>query len=195
MAGEFKPGDAVVHGLRPDWGVGSVVSAVGTTHNGAPCQRIEARFPGAGRRTLLTAVAPLRTPGKAQAAPTASPPSEDSPETVTLETLWTLPEEVTDPFRSEIARLESAIRFCRFDGRGGALLDWAQLQTGLQDPLSRFTRHELEEAWVRFRRDLEREMGRLLGMARQRDPGGLARLLKDLPADVRETVRRLRAPR
>jgi len=188
---EFKPGDAVVHRLRPDWGVGEILSAESVTHNGAPCQRVQARFPRGGQRTLLTAVAPLHVPERAQEAPAAAAVASETAEPLSVETLRELPDAVTDPFRTEAARLESALRLYRFSGQGGALLAWAQLQTGLKDPLSEFTRHELEDAWLRFRRNLDNATARLLASVRRKDAGAASRLLADAPEEARHAMRRL----
>ena len=57
---EWSFGDKVVHAQKPEWGVGLVTGASGTTHEGQPCQRVVVRFERAGVKTLSTAIADLR---------------------------------------------------------------------------------------------------------------------------------------
>lgn len=85
-----------------------------------------------------------------------------------------LPDAMIDPFRNNAQRLEATLESYRFDpdaaveaarknprfrpnpfdsryvASGRKLLDWAIAQTGLKDPLSVFSRHEIEDAWSRF---------------------------------------------
>ena len=42
------------------------------------------------------------------------------------------------------------------------LNDWAVMQTGLDDPLARFNRHELEEHFKRWSHEREQHLRRLL---------------------------------
>ncbi len=61
-----------------------------------------------------------------------------------------LPEAMTDPFVSERQRLDATLDSFRFSNTPRSLMDWAVAQTGLDDPLSHYTRHELEEGFSRF---------------------------------------------
>ncbi|MCC7409447.1 MAG: DUF3553 domain-containing protein [Phycisphaeraceae bacterium] len=65
---------------------------------------------------------------------------------------------LTDPFETEFGRLKATVESFRHgedpvrNPRG--LIDWAVEQTGMADPLTKYTRHELEDAfryWVRMR--------------------------------------------
>ena len=55
-----------------------------------------------------------------------------------------LSERVRDPFRPVEERLRACLDLFRFDRTGRGLVEWAVAQSGLDDPLSRFTRHELD---------------------------------------------------
>ncbi|MEM8737496.1 MAG: DUF3553 domain-containing protein [Planctomycetota bacterium] len=67
--------------------------------------------------------------------------------------LWELPDALSDPFASAPERLAATLQTYRFSTEPRALMDWAVAQTGLNDPLSKYTRHELEQAFPRFARD------------------------------------------
>lgn len=55
----WKSGDRVVHTGKPEWGVGTVLKAEPSAHEGKPCQRLSIRFERAGTKTLSTAFAKL----------------------------------------------------------------------------------------------------------------------------------------
>ena len=66
------------------------------------------------------------------------------------EVMLAIPERCRDPFRSVESRIQSALELYRYDNGGRGLVDWAVAQTGLDDPLSRFNRHELEAHFSRW---------------------------------------------
>jgi len=190
---EFKPDDKVRHASQPGWGVGVVLTAQKTSHEGKPCQRLTVRFDQAGKKTISTAFADLRPldpgpasstepkpqPAKAAAkaarrpAP-ASPPGPEarsaaepppSPE-VLQRRLTRIPDELGDPFRPVADRLRDTAEAYRYDPRQRDLLDWAVTQTGLHDPLSVFSRHELEQHHATYRIHLDRHLKTLLDECR-----------------------------
>lgn len=67
--------------------------------------------------------------------------------------LWDLPDDLTNPFGSLPERLAATLQTFRFSTEPRSLIDWAVAQTGLDDPLSKYTRHELEQAFPRYTRD------------------------------------------
>ena len=67
--------------------------------------------------------------------------------------LWALPDALTDPFASLGQRLKATLETYRYSIDSRALFDWAVRQTGLNDPLSKYNRTELEQAFPRFARD------------------------------------------
>jgi hypothetical protein len=93
-----------------------------------------------------------------------------------VERMTTLPEIATDPFRTKRARLEATLGLYRFTGGGGSLVDWAVMQSGLKDPLSKFNRHELEQFFERFKGALDAHLKRLVFELKKEDPAGLAEL-------------------
>ena len=108
--------------------------------------------------------------------------------------LWSLPESFTDLFTTLEERLRATLDTFRYEDpsanynpvRGPrpnarGLLDWAVSQTGLNDPLSSYTRHELEQAYRRFARDRDQHLAQLVRTAkREGDAQLLNRLAKEL---------------
>lgn len=149
-------GDRVVHADRPEWGVGVVNSAAADTHEGKPSQRLTIRFDRAGVKTINSAVANLVPASMAPSLPDSR--GVDEPESDPLrdsgpsyrDMMLALPDACTDPFVAPRARLEATLKLFRYGEHGGALIDWAAAQTGLKDPMTIFSRHDLEDLYRRF---------------------------------------------
>jgi Protein of unknown function (DUF3553) len=195
-------GDRVLHAERPEWGVGEIRSAKSTGHNGSASQMLTIRFDRAGIKTLaspparfrrasdelvaaLNAEAPEGEPGPGSAAD----PAEIDKRFITL------PESATDPFKSRRARLESSFTLYRFSAHGASLLDWAAMQTGLKDPLSRFSRHDLERQHGRFMNVLDQHVKKLAFDVKKEDPAGYAAAIAAAPAEAKQALRRIDMPR
>lgn len=186
----FQRGDEVMHPRRPEWGRGVVRSAVTVRHEDGS-QRLEVQFANAGRKTVNTAVAPLQPAGAAVSKPYAGDSEGRSmPLTATrgkektqtgpgwldkLEhsvggrshELWELPDAMNNPFASVSQRLRATLDSYRFSTEPRALIEWGVVQTGLNDPMTKYTRVEMEQAFQRFARnrdahlqDLVRELKR-----------------------------------
>ncbi len=67
--------------------------------------------------------------------------------------LWELPDPLTDPFSTPEQRLRATLDSYKYSTEPRALIAWAIVQTGLDDPLTKYTRPELEQAFPRFARD------------------------------------------
>lgn len=76
--------------------------------------------------------------------------------------LWSLPDEMTDPFMSISKRLEATLESFKYTKDPRGVMDWAVLQTGLDDPMSKYTRHELEMGFDRFGVERERHLKSLI---------------------------------
>ncbi|MBB6428625.1 DUF3553 domain-containing protein [Algisphaera agarilytica] len=111
---------------------------------------------------------PLPQPKTAKAAASVTPNGDGSagngssgsgwldamdPDGAKSNELWDLPDELSDPFASLPERLAATLKTYRFSTEPRALMDWAVVQTGLNDPLSKYTRSELEQAFPRYVRD------------------------------------------
>jgi hypothetical protein len=193
---QWKVGDRVRHEKRPEWGIGTVQRAEFVQVGDKPSQRLVVRFPNAGVKTLSTLGAELSI-----AEPVAASPGTAAADGATLvdreggrEAGWLgsiskarpedamieLPLEATDPFRTLKARLQHTLGLYRFQRDGASLIDWAVARSGLDDPLSRFTRPELEQYFERWAQMRERHLLRLTDEAR-REPGLLESLLPGAP--------------
>lgn len=204
----FEFGDRVRHRQRPEWGVGSVARVEEVPpRDGAPAaQRLSVRFPNGGVKTLLTAHADLERvvaepEGRREEAAEDHPVHAWSRHTGSdwlgemagrkvEEAMIALPEEVRDPFVAGPERLARSLKLFRFDGSARSLVDWAIAQSGLEDPLSRFSRHELEAFFGRWAQERDQHLGRLLAEdAAARS--ALPRLLEDVDPAIRRAVRRI----
>ena len=76
--------------------------------------------------------------------------------------LWDLPDELTNPFATLTDRLKATLQTYKFSTQPRPLMDWACVQTGLADPLSKYTRHELEQAFPRYARDRDQHLRELV---------------------------------
>lgn len=168
-------GDKVVHAARPEWGPGEVLQADAAAQDGKPCQRLTIRFQRAGMKTISTAFADLSRAGDAALSEHA-PETEHDPLAAAAtnasveEAMLRLPENATDPFIGLRKRVETTLNLYKYGESSGGLLDWAAIQTGLKDPLSRFNRHELEHWWDRFRIEADNHLKKLLRDLRKQDP-------------------------
>ena len=166
----FRVGDVVIHPRRPEWGEGKVQKASTVTHDGKTAQRVVVVFQNHGRVTINTAVAPLLPKGASTPMSTSGTTrSSNSSSTAQGHSggwlgslgakpnhaaeLWRLPDSMSDPFVPPGRRLAATLDSFRYSTDARTLIDWAVAQTGLADPLSKYTRHELESAFSRFARD------------------------------------------
>lgn len=106
-----------------------------------------------------------------------------------------LPDAATDPFSSPLARLKATLATFKFSPQGGSLLDWAAIQSGLADPMSRFNRHELEKFFEAFSIVREQHLRRLLPEVRKADPSGAQQVIAAAPSGVQQALRRIDAQR
>ena len=162
---QFERGDQVIHPRRPEWGDGVVEQANLVQHEGKSAQRLLVRFVNRGLVTLNTGIAPLL---HKDAASTMSSTSYSSARekgwlgslgrSSGSDELWRLPDAMTDPFLSIQKRLDATLDSYRFSTEPRSLIDWAIAQTGLSDPLSKYSRPELEQAFPRFARDRDNHL-------------------------------------
>ncbi len=188
----FNNGMQVRHRARPEWGVGSVTRAETITRPTGRDQRLWIKFANAGLKTLLASVADLEIiEGNAAAEHTFAARenasdggwlgqiSSKKPEAAMAE----LHPDITDPFLTQERRLKLLLGLYRFEGglgssasmgsglaggSGAGLIDWAVAQSGLDDPLSRFTRVELEAYFKDWARERDTELHRLINDFRRR---------------------------
>jgi len=199
-----KLGDHVRHTARPEWGTGTVMKVEPTASNGAMTPRITVRFPHVGIKILSVLPIPLEVVTTGSEAATdqsehgiALASAFDSPEWLApmaqkkaMQAMTMLPESVRDPFVGVVQRVKATLELYRFD-RGAKLMDWAVAQTRMNDPLSKFTRHELEQFFDRWAIERDAHLVKLLDEAK-REPGcsePAERLLAAGPSAARHAVR------
>jgi hypothetical protein len=191
-------GDRVIHATKPDWGTGHVLSAKPDPENGPQSQKLQVRFQHAGMKTLCTAFASLRPVSENGHAsnPPAGPQAHQAPTTTNLDenptqTMAALPAAATDPFAIAPQRLAATLDLYRFTGEGGSLIEWATLQSGLADPLTRFSRHDLEEFFSRYAIHRDRQLAKVSQENMKTDPKALAPIVSAAPPAARDALRRI----
>lgn len=204
---EFKFGDRLIHDARPEWGVGVVTAAQVVSQEGQRCQRLTLRFERAGLKTVSTAHAVLRPAGsEAGDAESGETPAGaavngtggwlDALEAGDLNELMSrLPETTRDPFTSLGERFSATLGLYRFTDQGASLLDWAAMQTGLTDPLTRFNRHELEQFFKRFSHERESHLKSLVPEVQKNPPEDLDSIISRAPDAARGVLRKLHLAR
>ena len=177
---EYEFGDRVQLVQRPEWGIGSITRVENVPVNGEPARRLTIRFPNAGLKTLNAEVAHLE---KIDAREVLEERPVDRISSIDRiaedemmagladrklkEVMLAIPESCRDPFRTIEARIKSTLELYRFDQGGKGLMDWSVIQTGLDDPLSRFNRHELEQHYSRWSCERDAHLNKLLQEARE----------------------------
>ncbi len=197
---QFEFGDKVRHEKRPEWGVGTVMK----TYHADNGQRITIRFPNAGVRTVHTSHAELH---HVDESPEFNNVDDRAPienvnrlrengwlhplaDRKTMEIMTSLPDAVRDPFNSLHRRLRITLDLYRFTRNGHGLIDWAIAQTGLNDPLTQFNRHELEQYYDRWFTILNAHLSHLVQEARQ-DELPLQQLFQKSPPAGQTALREL----
>lgn len=177
----FEVGDIAIHPNCPEWGSGKVKEALPATHEGRVVQRLRVDFSNAGSKWINTGIAPLQkktgkeapapamriAPSLAAAPATSREKADALPDRGWLDELesaksgngfgsipdlWDLPTALTDIMRSPEERLGLTCEAYKFSHEPGPLFQWAVAQSGLDDPLSRYSRMELEQAYFRYSR-------------------------------------------
>lgn len=199
---EFSVGDRLRHRKRPEWGIGTVSRIEPVRLGDRADQRLWIRFTNAGSKALIAGAGDLeriavdgegRTLAEREAGHESGWLGEIArrkPEQAMSE----LPPEVSDPFLSLRKRLENTLGLYRFEPTGGKLLDWAVAQTGLEDPLARFNRHELEQFFQRWAFNRDQHLARLCSEART-EPGLVASLMASSPPAAAKALRKINAGR
>ncbi|MEN9668859.1 MAG: hypothetical protein RLZZ386_766 [Planctomycetota bacterium] len=199
----YKKGDRVRHPSRPEWGIGVVSKIEVVTRGSSTDLRVWVRFPSIGEKTLLASAAALEI-----LEDQSFSSSVHSRQSVTdfdvaqgggwlgsiskqtaNDLMTTLPGEATDPFAHPKRRLEVTIKLYRFDGTPARLVEWSIAQSGLDDPMSRFNRQELEQLYKKWMFNLDAHLLKLLGEFR-REKAVVDQALLNAPPLAVKAVRR-----
>lgn len=92
-----------------------------------------------------------------------------------------IPDDAVDPFQTDAARLRAVLGLYRFEPTPGSLIDWAAAQSGLSDPLSHFSRQELEEYFGDFRRNLDKALDKAVADAAKFPAAELRTIAQNAP--------------
>jgi hypothetical protein len=193
----FTQGMQVKHRQRPEWGSGSVTRVESLTRAGTRDQRLWIKFSNAGLKTLLASGADLEVVEGTGAAEHTFAAREIASEGGWLgqiaqrkpeQAMSELPPGATDPFVLPERRLRNLLSLYRFDGNT-KLIDWAVAQSGLDDPLSRFTRIELEAFYKNWAIERDQALSRLvIDCRRRREP--IDAILADAPRAALSVLQR-----
>jgi hypothetical protein len=200
---KFASGDRVKHMRRPEWGVGTITKIEDAAMNGHKASRLSIRFPNAGLKTLISDQAELeKVTGNADpydSGDTTNVAAWDKvgdsgwlsgvAEKKIKEQMISLPGDIKDPFNSLAKRLSLVLGLYRFDRSGRGLIDWAVAQSGLDDPLSRFNRHEIEQFFDRWVMERDNCLAKLAHEARM-EPAAIQVALKNAPPAGANALRR-----
>jgi Protein of unknown function (DUF3553) len=200
----FSTGDRVVHLDKPEWGGGLVTKTQLLSQQGTHLQMVTVRFDHAGLKSLSTAHARLSYESdyleESRGSLTGQPAWPAEPKDIGLtasrtealqdEQMLRLPEETRDPFQPLGKRLEATLKLYRFNGSPRSLIDWGIMQSGLDDPLSRFGRHDLEMLYEKWERERDQHLAELLDKLRRDDPHEFKQVQVSLPAPARAALQR-----
>ncbi|MEP0846130.1 MAG: DUF3553 domain-containing protein [Phycisphaerae bacterium] len=179
-------GMRVQSAARPDWGVGTVTRVERSSSAGEAVFRVSVQF-NLGLKHLLVPPARLIAP---QPEPTRRNGWLDSLGCNTLDDrLRRLPADALEVLGTPAQKLGTLAKLYRWSDDATAIAKWARAQTGVGDPLSVWTRDELEVAF----RDFANERDAALRAAAARikmseGPEALRRVLDALPEETRPAV-------
>lgn len=194
----YTQGMQVRHRQRPEWGAGSITRVETLTRGGNRDQRLWIKFGAAGLKTLLASAADLEVVEGTGAAEHTFAAREIASEGGWLgqitkkrpeQAMSELPPDATDPFLTPERRLKNLLGLFRFDG-STKLIDWAVAQSGLDDPLTRFNRTELEAFYKEWCRERDLQLFRLVNdFRRKRQP--VDALLAEAPRAAHSVLQKL----
>ena len=192
-------GDTVCHPKHPEWGSGAVTKVEQTAINGKPAIRIAVRFKSAGLKTFAGATLPLEVmesefsmPGDGHAKPAIAEVESleqsgltEAVEQKIMDIMLAIPLPCRDPFNSIEHRIKRTLDLYKFDLSGRGLMEWAMSQTGMDDPLTRFNRTELEVFFKQFANDRDMHLCKLV-----KELSNEQKSLKDIVESVPQSARK-----
>ncbi len=170
-------GDRVRHPEFPEWGTGSVVKVENSAINSKPTSCVSVRFSSAGLKKFSGECIPLellesnhempvdrdyKRPAIAEVEDLEKAGLSNAVEQKLLEIMLAIPMACRDPFNSQEYRFRKTLDLYKYDLSGRGLMEWAMSQTGMDDPLTRFNRTELEVYFKQFARDRDQHLSKLL---------------------------------
>lgn len=188
-------GDKVIHADRAEWGVGVITATAPDHHEGKPCQRLTVRFDRAGVKNLSSALANLVYADQAPALTAREVQFDDpfskSSASATREVMLAIPDTATDPFVTPRSRLQNTLKLYRFTDQPGMIIEWAAAQSGLKDPLSKFSRHEIEDYFKRWCQLRDDQLRRVLFELKKLDHTLVTTEMKTAPRQAQNVYKKL----
>ena len=203
----IKFGDKVTHPKFPEWGNGAVIKVESVAVKGEPATRITVRFSSAGLKSFVGDDLPLDVledghsmPGDRELKRPAIAEVEDlersgltqAVEQKLQEIMHAIPLACRDPFNTSEHRLRRTLDLYKYDMSGKGLMIWAMAQTGMDDPLTRFNRTELEVYFKHYSHELNRHLFKLLSEMHG-DTQVINRLLNEAPLRAKRAVDKARS--
>ena len=147
---EFKINTQVVNPVRPEWGIGTILSL--EPGPGGKGTRVRVNFAGVGVKTMMIPPGQLVLP-EAKTPADPSKPLEDQ--------LRAIPAIIEDRHAALADRIAELIRLYQFQETPKGIFDWAVYKLGRRDPLNDFTADELKAYFEDFKRLLKRATQKL----------------------------------
>lgn len=173
---------------RADWGIGTVRRVQSSTVNGVLTHRISVQFQH-GTRMLIAPPARL-------IEPTDDPKRADAGWLDSIggrsidQRLKELPESVTQVLGTIRQRLDAVLPYYALRDEPKVLVRWARGQTGVGDPLSEWSRDELQIAFQAFRNERDAHLRGLGALLKKTEGDDAVRnWLAGIDAEIREEVR------
>ena len=198
-------GDRVAHPSYPEWGSGSVIKVENTALQGKPARRITVRFTQRGLKTFVGDPIPLdilatehtmpgdgdlKLPAIAEVEQLERSGLTQAVEQKLLDIMLAIPMACRDPFNSGEHRLRRTLDLYKYDMSGRGLMEWAMAQNGMDDPLTRFNRTELEMYFKQFAHDRDRHLSKLLSELRE-ESTMIKQLVAEAPVGAKHAVSKL----
>ena len=106
------------------------------------------------------------------------------------EIMFAIPMACRDPFNTLEHRMRRTLDLYKYDTSGKGLMHWAMAQTGMDDPLTRFNRTELEVYFKQYSFLLKKHLLKLLREF-QDDKTTLKQIIDEAPSGARQVVSEL----
>jgi hypothetical protein len=152
---------------RPEWGNGNVLTIKPATMNGRPVHRVSIQF-ATGHRVLMVPPAILIGPEALSEPEIPATWIETIAGRTPDDRLRLVPASATEVLGSPTARVAALAPYYEIDPDDEkALLRWARGQSGIPDPLVRWTRDELQSAFRAFCTERDDHLRGLLATAKQ----------------------------
>lgn len=182
-------GSNVRSAARPDWGVGQVLFVKEDTVNGQRVHRVSIQF-GVGHKTLMVPPARLLKPGAAPPPPKPTGWIDQAAKKTPEDLLRALPDSITHVLGSYEQRVLLLSELYAYQDDEAGLLEWAKKQSKLADPLERWSRDELSQAWGDFRRARDAFLRKLVDDAKKkRGAAAIGDAMSAVPVHLRDRVR------